>query len=459
MLFYNLDKPVIMVLLGLLLVTSILIYLSSKAKNVPAIGLTLMYFYLVVSNTVPGAFLLLIDWYEYLPKYQTYSGFVATSIAAVCFGLGVGLVHLLARIRTIRLVRFNVDSKISLDIQAFALMLLGISVIASVGGQFLGGVASISALLSALTSLTTIACFIWIWLEDTNLRSKFALLASLVVFPMYMLIVGGFLGFGLTFVASIVIFFVILKRTNIILVISAPLILFAVFSFTVSYLSARTEFREVVWDASSIDQRVAAFDRLVGQFEWFDSNDINQLRMVDIRMNQNWLVGVAIESVETGKTEISNGKSLANAALAWIPRAIWADKAATAGSGDLVAEITGLEFNKETSIGISHWLELYANFGMPGMFIGMFLLGVVIRLLDLKAGDALIEANFGKFVFMTMMGFGFLNSLGSFSESVSSLAANFFACIVVLYVLNQRFPSLISKRENSSSINTRLSSA
>ena len=181
--------------------------------------------------------------------------------------------------------------------------------------------------------------------------------------------------------------------------------------------------------------------------------------MVDIRMNQNWLVGVAIESVETGKTEISYGKSLSNAALAWIPRAIWADKAATAGSGDLVADITGLEFNKETSIGVSHWLELYANFGMPGMFIGMFLLGVVIRLLDLKAGDALVEANFGMFIFMTMMGFGFLNSLGSFAESVSSLAANLFASIVVLYVLNQQFPSLTSKRKISSAASSGLSSA
>jgi len=443
MLFYVVDKTVVIALILALSVVLTLIFLSSKSAKVPALGLTVIYFYGFFTNSVPGASLLLIDWYEYLPKYHTYTGFVASSIGAILFGLGAAVVHMFARLDHTKSQKVIVDRDTSAKIESFALVLLGMSLFANITILFLGGIASISALLTALTLLTTIACFIWLWLEKIRFQSKVGLLFCLVAYPLYMLIFGGFLGFGITFIASIAIFFVLQKRPSAGVLLILPFAAFLAFSFSVSYLVARTEFREVVWDSSDLNQRFAALDRLVDRFEWFNADNIEHLRMIDMRMNQNWLVGVAIESVETGKTEISYGQSLSDAAVSWIPRAIWADKPITGGSGNLVSDITGIEFNKETSIGVSHWLELYANFGMWGLSIGMFLLGVLIRLIDLSAGRALRQANMGRFVFMAFLGSAFLNTLGSFAESISSIAANAIAATVVLYVLNQKFPSLV----------------
>ena len=450
MLFYALDKSVVIGLMLTLFAIMVLIFLSSKSEKAPALGLTLIYFYGFFANNVPGASLLFIDWYEYLPKYHTYTGFVASSIGGIAFGLGAAIVHLFAQVDRVKIASVAIDRDKSIDIQKFAMVLLGVSLLATVASLFLGGIASISALLSALALLTTIACFIWIWLEKINFKSKIGLIFCLAAYPLYMLVFGGFLGFGITFIASIAIFFALQKRPNAGFILLLPIAAYTAFSFSVSYLVARSEFREVVWDSSSLEQRIGAFGRLIDNFEWFNADNVEHLRMVDIRMNQNWLVGVAIESVETGKTEISNGRSLSDAAVAWIPRAIWADKPISAGSGNLVSDITGIEFNKETSIGSSHWLELYANFGMWGLSCGMFLLGIFIRSLDLSAGRALKQANLGKFIFMAFLGSAFLNTLGSFAESVSSLAANALAGIVTLYILNQQFPSLVRRKQAAS---------
>jgi len=445
MVYYTIDKSIVVLLILLLFAILVAIFFSSKSAKVPALGLTVIYFYGFVSNNVPGASLLLIDWYEYLPKYQTYTGFLTSTIGAVAFALGAAVVHLFSRLDQTEMKKATIDEDTSTNIENFALVLLGMSILANIAILFVGGIASISAIVSALTLLSTIACYIWIWLGNINFKSKIGLLFCLIVYPLYMLIGGGFLGFGITFISSLAIFYVLQRRTNAAVIVILPLAAFLAFSFSISYLVVRTEFRSVVWESASLGDRFEALDRLVDQFELFDTDNIEHLRMVDIRMNQNWLVGVAVESVETGRTEISYGQSLLVAAVAWIPRAIWADKPVSAGSGNLVSDITGLEFDKQTSIGASHWLELYANFGIWGMTIGMFLLGVFIRFLDLGAGRALRQANIGKFVFMAFLGSAFLNTLGSFSESISAFAANALAATVVLYVLNQRFPSLVSR--------------
>ncbi len=455
MLFYAVDKTVVITLVLAFLLLLVLIFLSSKSSKAPAVGITVIYFFGLFNNSVPGASLLLIDWYEYLPKYQTYTGFIATFIGASAFTLGAVLVHVFARTGDFK-KRIDIDQITTITIEKFAMMLFGMSVAAQLLIIVFGAIASISAILSALTLLTTFACYLWLWLSKIGFKSKLVLGFSLLAYPAFMLLGGGFLGHGITFITSITIFLLVNKRPNGLVFVLIPVAAFAAFSFSVSYLVARTEFREVIWDSSNLDQRFTALNRLIDQFEWFDSDKQDHLRMIDIRMNQNWLVGVAIESVETGRTEINNGASLADAAVAWIPRAIWADKPVSGGSGNLVSDITGIEFNKETSIGVSHWLELYANFGIAGLFIGMFIVGVTVRYIDLNAGQALKHANVGKFIFMVFLGSAFLNTLGSFAETISSLAANTLAAILVLYVLNQQFPALAAMGRASKLKNTPL---
>ncbi|MCP6769100.1 hypothetical protein NL529_30065, partial [Klebsiella pneumoniae] len=86
--------------------------------------------------------------------------------------------------------------------------------------------------------------------------------------------------------------------------------------------------------------------------ELFDPRNIRQLERIDERLNQNYLVGAAVRHLQDGRVDFAAGSTVSDAALNIIPRALWPDKPIGAGSGDLVAIYTGLEFSKETSVGI-----------------------------------------------------------------------------------------------------------
>ena len=92
-------------------------------------------------------------------------------------------------------------------------------------------------------------------------------------------------------------------------------------------------------------------------------------------MNQNQLVGAAVQYLESGYAPFATGDTLIQSALAIIPRAIWPDKPVFAGSPGLVTQYTGIQFAAGTSVGVGQVLEFYINFGSPGV-VGGFLSSV-----------------------------------------------------------------------------------
>src|SRR5205814_7729697 len=96
---------------------------------------------------------------------------------------------------------------------------------------------------------------------------------------------------------------------------------------------------------------------------------------IDRRLNQNFLVGAAAASLESGQVEYASGATLGNMIVALIPRAIWPDKPAVGGGGSVVADFTGIEFAEGTSVGAGQVLEFYVNFGTWGVIGGFLLLG------------------------------------------------------------------------------------
>src|SRR4051812_46235184 len=95
-------------------------------------------------------------------------------------------------------------------------------------------------------------------------------------------------------------------------------------------------------------------------------------------MNQDFLIGLAMENLEAGRVPFANGRTIADAVLGLVPRAIWPDKPIAAGSGDLVSVYTGLNFPEWTSVGIGQVMECYVNFGTPGLVFGFILIGALL---------------------------------------------------------------------------------
>jgi hypothetical protein len=147
----------------------------------------------------------------------------------------------------------------------------------------------------------------------------------------------------------------------------------------------RNDIRYAVWNGASASERVSVIGRTLGSFEPFDIRNNAHLSRVDDRLNQDYLVGRAESWLGQHYAPFGRGETLEDAALALVPRVLWRDKPMTAGSGDLVSRYTGMQFGPDTSVGIGEVMELYVNFGSPGVWTGMAVLGALLVLIDERA--------------------------------------------------------------------------
>src|SRR6185437_11887263 len=99
-------------------------------------------------------------------------------------------------------------------------------------------------------------------------------------------------------------------------------------------------------------------------------------------------VGLAAARIQQGQVDLLDGESVTDGLIELIPRAFWPDKPTTAGSGQLVADMTGLRLNQDTSWGVGNVMEFYINFGLPGVIIGFVALGWLIGSLDVRGAAA-----------------------------------------------------------------------
>jgi len=254
--------------------------------------------------------------------------------------------------------------------------------------------------------------------------------------PFVTIAVQGFIGYGLA--AAVVIFAFVgsfskpMWKTFGISVLAAYLGM----SLYVTYMRDRTDIREVVWGGESATAR---FNRLSDTFldlELFDIYNVDHLQRVDLRLNQNYLVGLGVEYLEQHPDAFANGETILEAVLAPIPRALWPDKPSAAGSGDLVTRFTGVPFAEGTSVGIGQVMELYVNFATPGVFVGFILLGALLAYVDARAAHYRDVGDWHRFTLWFLPGLSLLQLGGSLVEVTSSAAA----AVAVAILLNRFAP-------------------
>jgi hypothetical protein len=117
-----------------------------------------------------------------------------------------------------------------------------------------------------------------------------------------------------------------------------------------------------------------------------------------------------------------------------IPRLIWPSKPAGGGSGDLVTQLTGLDFALGTSVGIGPVLEFYGNFGTKGVLVGFFFFGALIGALDYCAGVHLRMGNWALFQSFFLVGISCLNVSGSLVEITAGAMAAVAVSLVVVRI-------------------------
>ena len=291
-----------------------------------------------------------------------------------------------------------------------------------VGAYF--GLVPLAATLPSATSIvsslaTLLILGLWMVLYGASRsgdhRAVFMVIAVLPILPLSTLVLGGFLGYGIYWVISVVAFFVVLLHKRILVYLAAPIVIFIGLSVFVTYIGQRDALREMIWyEQSTIFDRVARVFNLFADFEHLDLSNPAHVAALEGRLNQNELVGAAVEAHDSGVYDYALGGTVPFWAL--IPRAVWPDKPEVGGSGSLVSTFTGIEFGRGTSVGIGQVMEFYVNFGPSGVLLGFGGLGLLLMQLDREIMRGLASGDIRRVLPSAMPGLGLLQPGGSLLE-------------------------------------------
>ncbi|MEQ9063212.1 MAG: hypothetical protein RIE58_03485 [Vicingaceae bacterium] len=139
--------------------------------------------------------------------------------------------------------------------------------------------------------------------------------------------------------------------------------------------TSKQEYRENIVGKSR-EERVQIFSEVV-QSRVTDLSTLFQsgyLEMTNVRLNQGWIISAVLNHVPKYEP-YANGETVYDAALAAIfPRFLMPDKK-KAGGRENYRRFTGLNISDQTSMGISIVGEAYANYGLQGAYVFMFVWG------------------------------------------------------------------------------------
>jgi len=273
----------------------------------------------------------------------------------------------------------------------------------------------------------TLCC--WKAWRENKVRRVIGWLLLALMMPFATVVSTGFLGYGAVAVLTLLIFVSGFVRSPFkIALVGLPLI-YVGLSVFVTYMRDRGEIRATVWGGQSFSDRIDRLGETAATFEWFDPARFQHLQRIDARLNQNWLVGAAVNRLH--ETDgYARGDTLWDALLALIPRAFWPDKPITAGSGDLVNRYTDIKFAPGTSVGVGQVLEFYANFGTTGVVIGFAIMGLLITALDYQAADRLARSDLQGFVLWFLPGIALLQVGGQLVELTASAGASLIVALL-----------------------------
>jgi hypothetical protein len=301
----------------------------------------------------------------------------------------------------------------------------------------IGSLPTITAVVTAASNLAVIGLILKAWRAWQNENWKsFRLLVSLAAaYPLLTIVTQGFIGFGIfntILVATFVAGFYRPKWKLVLIGFAAGYLGLSVY---VTYMRDRSVIRDSVWGGESYGSRFDRLKETFSEFELLSINDEKHLERIDMRLNQNSLVGAAVHYLESGHVKFANGETLWQAMIAVVPRAIWPNKPVVAGSGDLVSQYTGYYFAEGTSVGVGQVMEFYINFGQVGVIIGFLFIGGIIALIDRRAGECLLKDDWINFACWYLPGAAVMQVGGSLVEVSASVGASVGVSRLVKYFL------------------------
>jgi putative effector of murein hydrolase LrgA (UPF0299 family) len=248
-------------------------------------------------------------------------------------------------------------------------------------------------------------------------------LGALLVYPVLMLLLGGFLSYGSAAIIIVGAVLTISTRSYWLVVVGVTVFVFLSLSVFVNYFQHRDDIRDQVWGGKPLEARIDSVTDTVRGFKWFDPTNRMHLMAFDKRLNQNYFVGLAAQRIQQGQVDYLEGYSIWEGVLSLVPRALWPEKPVFGGSPKIVAKMTGLRLSPTTSFGVGNVMEFQINFGIPGVVIGFFVLGWLIGTLDVKAAVSERRGDLGRLILFFLPCVALIQPNGSIVEITGGPAA------------------------------------
>ncbi len=275
-------------------------------------------------------------------------------------------------------------------------------------------------------------------------------LALAAIWPFLTTTTQGFIGFGSVMMLAVLVFVIQIVGFRKWFIPVGILAAYLGLSILVTYSQSRDSIRAVVWsDESSLTNRFATISSSLANFQWFDPYNPRDYSFLDLRQNQNFLTGSAMERLANGQVDYASGETIMDAFLMLIPRAIWSDKPISSGGSLLVRQYTTFAVYGSTSIGIGQVLEFYINFGTAGVVVGFFILGALIAVMDEAAARNLRRGDWQRFALWYVPALGLLQPDNTLLSLTVLSAAGWAAIVLANHIL---LPLLFGKSNQPESV-------
>lgn len=374
-------------------------------------GLPIAYLFSLLLIHVPGAYAHLIGGDSLFDSDLVGVGLRLTAIGAVCFVAGAWLDTRFSRERP-------QERGTAENLHHFELFCLVGGWIFTYGLSFLILIPTFGAAVEKGGAVWMLGVLLGLQSAARRRDAKWAAFwfGTLIFYPVMGLLMGGFLSYGskaVTIVMSV--FFISIRGVGKI-VAGTLLAVYVGLSIFVNYFQHRNDIRDSVWGGARFEERIDVSLDIVREFEWLDLSREAHLNAFDQRLNQNYFAGLAAVRIDEGQVDYLYGRSLWEGAMSLVPRYVWPDKPVFGGSGQIVAEMTGLMLNEETSFGVGNVMEFHINFGILGVVLGFLILGWLIRRLDRKAALAVSNADPGRAILFFLPAVALIQPNGSIVE-------------------------------------------
>ncbi|MCI0391793.1 MAG: O-antigen polysaccharide polymerase Wzy family protein [Acidobacteria bacterium] len=455
------DNAKIIWYLSVWLMAAAIIFFSQLRKNSIASGLSLAYlFNLWLIHWVASA-LYALPWYSYYNLDDVVAGLEQSTYAVVSFSVGY---LTLSYVLSGAFLGQHPQHKSPLSAERsqasgawLTNLYIGIGAICfliGILGQ--GKLPTVTSLIAGASNLAVVGLMLKSWRawQSGNRKSFWLWVMVSSAYPLLTVITQGFIGYGIFNTMMVFTFVARFYRPRWRLAVLGLAAGYLGLSLYVTYMRDRSEIRDTVWGGQSYGSRVDQLKATFSRAEFFDLNNDEHLERIDLRLNQNALVGASVHYIGSGQQGFASGETLWQAIIALIPRIVWPEKPVEAGSGNLVSKYTGHYFAEGTSVGIGHVMEFYINFGQWGVVIGFLILGIVIALIDKGAGKSIANNDWLTFACWYLPGAALLQVGGSFVEVTASAAASLSVAMSVKWLVSWRRYGAGGKRDRSCVLTT-----